>query len=108
MSAMSVNMTVTALVGQMLSEDPALATLPLALQFTATMCTTMPASLLMRRIGRQAGFAIGVLVGVSGALLAMAMIFERHFAGFLPRFDADGVVHGVFGVLPPRRGRYSQ
>ena len=82
MSAMSVNMTVTALVGKMLAADPALATLPLALQFTATMCTTMPASLLMRRIGRQAGFAIGVLVGVSGALLAMAMIFERHFAGF--------------------------
>lgn len=82
MSAMSVNMTVTALVGNMLSDDPALATLPLALQFTATMCTTMPASLVMRRIGRQAGFAIGVLVGVSGALLAMAMIFERHFAGF--------------------------
>ena len=82
MSAMSVNMTVTALVGKMLAEDPALATLPLALQFTATMFTTMPASLLMRRLGRQTGFALGVLVGVLGALLAMAMIFERHFAGF--------------------------
>ncbi len=82
MSAMSINMTVTALVGQMLSTDPALSTLPLALQFTATMLTTLPASLLMRRIGRQIGFSAGVVIGVLGALIAVLTIFERHFIGF--------------------------
>ena len=82
MSAMSINMTVTALVGQSLTTDPALSTLPLALQFTATMFTTMPASLLMRRFGRQFGFATGVVIGVAGAAIAVLTIFERDFAGF--------------------------
>ena len=82
MSAMSMSMTVTALVGQMLTADPAYSTLPLALQFTATMLTTMPASLLMRRVGRQVGFSVGVLLGVAGAALATIMIIERSFVGF--------------------------
>jgi MFS family permease len=82
MSAMSISMTLTALVGQSLAADPALSTLPLALQFTATMLTTLPASLLMRRVGRQMGFSIGVVIGVGGALLSTLMIFERSFVGF--------------------------
>ena len=47
MTGMTMNMTVTALTGATLTIDPALATLPLALQMTATMCTTLPASLYM-------------------------------------------------------------
>ncbi len=92
MSAMSMSMTVTALVGQSLSPDPALSTLPLALQFTATMLTTMPASLLMRRFGRQMGFSLGVVIGVAGALLATLMIFERSFVGFC----VGSIMMGVF------------
>lgn len=84
MSAMSMSMTVTALVGQSLASDPALSTLPLALQFTATMLTTMPASMLMRRAGRQVGFSVGVVIGVVGAALATLMIFERSFIGSAP------------------------
>ena len=82
MSSMAVNMTVTALAGQMLADDAALATLPLALQFTATMFTTMPASLTMQRIGRRGGFALGVALGVAGALLACWAIFARDFTVF--------------------------
>ena len=63
MTGMTMNMTVTALTGHVLSPDPAWATLPLSLQFMATMLTTMPASLYMRRVGRRLGFATGVLVG---------------------------------------------
>ncbi len=92
MSAMSMSMTVTALVGQALAGDPALSTLPLALQFTATMLTTMPASLFMRRFGRQMGFSFGVVLGVAGALLATLMIFERSFIGFC----AGSILMGAF------------
>ena len=92
MSAMSISMTVTALVGQSLAVDPALSTLPLALQFTATMLTKMPASMLMRRVGRQFGFSLGVIVGVAGALLAMLMIFEQNFIGFC----AGSILMGIF------------
>jgi MFS family permease len=79
MIGMTMNMTVTALTGSILSADPALATLPLALQMTATMLTTLPASLLMRRVGRQLGFATGVVIGVAGALVACYAIFESNF-----------------------------
>lgn len=82
MTGMSINMTVTALVGQQLASDPAWSTVPLALQFTATMLTTLPASLLMRRVGRRAGFAVGITIGVIGALAAFHGIFERSFTIF--------------------------
>lgn len=83
MTGMSVNMTVTALVGQQLASDPAWATLPLALQFTATMLTTLPASFLMRLIGRRSGFALGISIGIVGALIAFHGIFERSFLIFV-------------------------
>ena len=82
MTGMSVNMTVTALVGQQLASDPAWATVPLALQFTATMLTTLPASFLMRRIGRRSGFALGITIGIVGALTAFHGIFEKSFLIF--------------------------
>ena len=41
MSGSSLVMTISALAGKMLATDPALATLPMALQFTATMLSTI-------------------------------------------------------------------
>ena len=57
-SGMSIIVTISALVGYSLATDKTLATLPLALQFTATMLATIPASMLMGRIGRRAGFSL--------------------------------------------------
>lgn len=68
-SGMSMLITVTALAGHLLAPDKALATLPLALQWTATMATTVPASLVMRRIGRRFGLSIGGGVFAAGGLL---------------------------------------
>ena len=82
MTGMTMNMTVTALTGHDLAPDPAWATLPLSLQFLATMLTTMPASLYMRRVGRRFGFATGVLIGVSGAIVAALSILNHQFALF--------------------------
>ena len=82
MTGMTMNMTVTALTGHELSPDPAWATLPLSLQFMATMLTTMPASLYMRRVGRRLGFATGVLVGVAGAVVAALSVLNGNFATF--------------------------
>ncbi|MEC7676416.1 MAG: MFS transporter, partial [Pseudomonadota bacterium] len=81
--AMTMNMTVTALAGKVLAVDPSLATLPLGLQFTATMAMTIPASLLMKRIGRRGGFAIGAGIGVVGAGTAAAALFAGSFALFI-------------------------
>ena len=92
MTGMSVNMTVTALVGQQLASDPAWATVPLALQFTATMLTTLPASFIMRRIGRRSGFALGIAIGIMGALTAFHGIYERSFL----IFTAGSMMIGCF------------
>lgn len=70
------------LVGQMLSNDPMYATLPVALMVVGTTITTFPASYLMKRVGRKAGFILGASMGaLSGALAAYA-IFEANFVLF--------------------------
>src|SRR3546814_11644202 len=61
MSCLALSITITALVGAGLAPTPALATLPLSLQFIATAAMTIPASLLMGRFGRRAGFTFGGL-----------------------------------------------
>lgn len=81
-SGVVVIMTLSALVGDMLAENKALTTLPLALQFTATMLSTVPASLLMRRFGRRAGFMGGLLIGAAGAGLAALSIVLGSFILF--------------------------
>ncbi|MBD2025659.1 MFS transporter, partial [Leptolyngbya sp. FACHB-711] len=48
----------SALIGQSIASDKSLVTLPLALLQIATMIGTIPASLLMQRIGRQKGFML--------------------------------------------------
>ncbi len=82
MSASSLIMTVTALVGHGLAADKSLATLPLALQFVATMLTTFPASLAMKHMGRRAGFGIGALCGIAGGGLSAQAIVMGSFALF--------------------------
>lgn len=98
MTGMTMNMSVTALAGHELAPDPSLATLPLALQFTATMLTTMPASLYMRHVGRRLGFATGVLIGVTGAVLGVTAIFAEGFVLFCAASMLIGSFQG-FAVL---------
>lgn len=56
MTSMTVLFMVAALIGNGLAMDKSLATLPLTLLQLAVMVITIPASLLMRRIGRKLGF----------------------------------------------------
>ena len=88
----AVVLTVAALAGYMLAEDKSLATLPLALQFTATMAATIPASLLMKRIGRRAGFSLGVLVAAAGGAVSSFAIFTANF----PLFCLGAAIYGGF------------
>lgn len=74
--------TASALVGHLLAIDKSLATLPIALQFTATMAVTIPASLLMARIGRRAGFILGASTQMIGAGCATYAIMQNSFLLF--------------------------
>jgi predicted MFS family arabinose efflux permease len=71
------------LVGYSLADDKSLATLPVAVQFTATMLTTIPASFLMKRHGRRAGFMLGAFLGIVGGLVGALAVWRADFALFL-------------------------
>lgn len=79
MSCMALSITITALVGKGLAPTPALATLPLAVQFIATAAVTIPASLLMGRFGRRAGFTLGSLLGMIGGVISCIAVFLADF-----------------------------
>lgn len=92
LSAAAVVFTFSGLAGYMLAADKALATLPVALMTVATALSTIPASLLMARIGRRRGFQLGALFGAaSGAVSAGAIMLES-FA----LFCLGGALMGVF------------
>ena len=86
--------TVGPLVGASLAANPALATLPVALTVVGALLTTVPASFLMRRLGRRMGFTLGALVGASGGLLAAAGIHAQSFALFSSGFLLIGAFQG--------------
>jgi MFS family permease len=82
MTSTSAVVTSAALIGHSLADDKALATLPLGMQFIAVMLVTVPASLLMKRIGRRDGFTIGLFIGLIGAGLAIIAIRDADFVLF--------------------------
>ncbi|MFT5539095.1 MAG: MFS family permease [Alphaproteobacteria bacterium] len=82
MTGASIVITVTALAGSLCAPVPGLATLPLALQFVATMVTTIPASFIMRRFGRRTGFIVGALVGSLGGVINVVALMHNHFILF--------------------------
>jgi MFS family permease len=98
MSANSLLLATSALVGARLAVDPSFSTLPLAVQFLATMLTTFPASFLMKHIGRRLGFLLGSLAGLSAAALAAYAIVHGNFALFVAAAALFGV-HNGFGTF---------
>ncbi len=82
MTATSAVVTTAALIGYSLADDKALSTLPLGMQFIAVMLVTVPASLLMKRVGRRNGFTVGLVLGLIGSGLAIIAIREADFVLF--------------------------
>lgn len=82
MTCSALVITTTALVGRMLAPDPALATLPLAVQFLALMAATRPAAGAMARWGRRPGFSAGAVAGLLGGTLATLAVLLQLFALF--------------------------
>ena len=67
------------IVGAAIAPSLSLATLPVALMIIGTACTAIPASLLMARIGRKAGFLIGTSYAALAGLLAAYAISHELF-----------------------------
>ena len=83
------------LVGLSMAPQPWLATLPLGVQFLASMFTTMPASLVMRRIGRGKGLAIGAIFGMMAGITSALAILQGNFWMFL----LASALYGMFSAF---------
>ena len=70
------------IVGESLAPSPLLATLPITALVVGLAAAAVPVALLIRRVGRRAGFVIGAGVSASGALVAARATASESFAGF--------------------------
>src|SRR5260370_22879862 len=82
LSASLIQVALSGLVGAMLAPDKLLATLPFSLITVMTASTTIPASFVMARLGRRAGFVLGALIGGTGGAISSIAIFRQSFIAF--------------------------
>lgn len=89
---------VSPLIGASLAPSASWSTAPVATQWLGLMCATIPASLIMARLGRKRGFMLGNLVGLIGALVAVQALMGERFGLFLLATWLIGIGIG-FGQL---------
>ncbi len=74
-----VMVTLGGIIGARLSSDPTLATLPVSIMVLCVAATTIPATVLMRKIGRKLGFAMASISAVMSSLLAGLALYQQSF-----------------------------
>jgi len=70
---------VGSLAGYALASNKALATLPSTMSVIGTALSTIPASLLMKRVGRRVGFVVGALCATAGGGISVAALAHGQF-----------------------------
>lgn len=90
----SLMLTAAPFIGLALTADDALATLPIGVQFGATLAATVPAAFVMKHIGRRAGFRIGVVLALFGSTLAAYAIYAGSFVLFCLGLALNGTHNG--------------
>jgi MFS family permease len=90
----SILTTVNGLAGLALAPQKVLATLPVTAYIVGATLTTIPVSLLMRRIGRRGGFTVGALIGILGALICALAVH----AGVFWLLCAGSLVLGTYNA----------
>lgn len=83
--------TLGGIIGATLTNKLAWATLPISMGVVATAATTVPATMLMRRLGRSRGFAIASMSAAGAVLTASWALSAESFGLFL-------LAAGLFGV----------
>lgn len=90
-SASALNVTLGGIVGSELAPTAALSTLPVSLTILGTALGTVPATLLMQRIGRRRGFVIAACMGVAASLVARTGVTSNSFVLFCSGTALTGV-----------------
>ncbi len=83
--------TLGGIIGATLTQNPALATLPVSIMVLSVAATTIPATVLMRKIGRKHGFALSSLSAAVSSLCALYALVTSSFAVFI-------IAAGLFGI----------
>ncbi len=83
MSTALINVAVAGLAAQAMVTDQAYVTLPQATIPLVSMAITIPASFIMKKIGRRAGFAIGALAGVASGIVCALALMQSSFSLFI-------------------------
>jgi len=91
-SATVIMFTTAGLIGVQIAPSKAWATLPISAFVIGTAVSTIPAAMLMKRIGRRPGFMLGAFAGTIGALIGLYAIYARSF----PLFILATVLQGVY------------
>jgi len=92
MSGTSLMVATTALVGYALADDKIYASLPFTLQLVATMLTSIPAGMLMNKIGRKKTFLFATVLAMLGAAICAYAVVNNSF--FL--FTIGSILIGIF------------
>lgn len=86
-----VMVTLGGIIGASLAQQPALATLPVSAMVVAVAMSTVPATLLMRRIGRRAGFTLSSLSAVVAVTVALVALGRDSFGLFVLSLALFGI-----------------
>jgi len=71
------------IIGSSLSSNPAFATLPLSMMVVAIAATTVPATVLMRTIGRRRSFSLASLSAAGAVIVAVVALQRSSFVLFV-------------------------
>jgi predicted MFS family arabinose efflux permease len=83
--------TLGGIIGARLASNPALATLPISIMVVTVASTTIPATMLMRAIGRRRGFMLASLSAAAAVVLAIFALTASSFAWFMAAAALFGV-----------------
>jgi len=74
--------TLGGIIGTSMTDNRALVTLPLSLMVVAVAATAIPASMLMRRVGRRRGFMLSSAVAAAGMFIGVLALKQSSFVLF--------------------------
>ena len=83
--------TLGGIIGATLADDPAFATFPVSVMVLSVAITAIPATMLMRRVGRKAGFATATITACVAMLLAAWSLQQGSFFWFV-------IAAGLLGI----------
>lgn len=83
--------TLGGIIGSKLTSNPALSTLPISIMVISVAATAIPATMLMKKVGRKTGFTMASICSVASVLLAAYALEISSFSVFI-------VAAGLFGI----------